>query len=65
MNPDSMYESDLLDAFAITAMQELLRDDLTKPLEKQMGYEWVGKWSYIIANQMMKSRNENNATKTA
>ena len=59
------YESDLLDAFAMTAMQELLRDDLAKPVDKQMGYEWVGKYAYVIANQMMKSRNENNTPKTA
>lgn len=65
MNPESMYESDLLDAFAITAMQELLRDDLAKSVDKQMGYEWVGKYSYIIANEMMKARNANNTTKTA
>ena len=65
MNPDAMYESDLLDAFAITAMQELLRDDLAKPIEKQMGYDWVGKYSYIIADQMMKARNAYNTSKTA
>ena len=65
MNPEAVYENDLLDAFAMTAMQELLRDDLAKSVDKQMGYEWVGKYAYVIANQMMKSRNENNATKTA
>lgn len=65
MNDELLYEKDLLDAFAMTAMQELLRDDLSKPIEKQMGYEWVGKYAYVIAHQMMKSRNENNTAKTA
>lgn len=62
---DELYEKDLLDGFALTAMQELLRDDLAKPIEKQMGYEWIGKYSYIIAAEMMKARNAHHTSKTA
>lgn len=66
MNPDELtYENDLLDAFAITALQELLKDDLAKSIEKQMGYDWATKYAYIIAESMMEARRAHHAAKTA
>lgn len=60
-----MNNDDLLVVFAAHAMQELLRDDLARPVDKQMGYEWVSKYSYVIADEMMKARDEHYTTKTA
>ena len=65
MSDEQLYESDLLDAFAMTALQELLRDDLAKTVEKQMGYAWATKYAYIIADSMMEARRVHNAAKTA
>lgn len=66
MNPDEVnYENDLLDAFALAALQELLKDDLAKPIEKQMGYDWATKYAYIIAESMMEARRAHHAAKTA
>lgn len=65
MSDEQLYESDLLDAFAMSAMQELLRDDLAQPPEHQMGIEWVAKYSYVIAQSMMEARSAHNAAKTA
>ena len=65
MSDEQLYESDLLDAFAMTALQELLRDDLAKTVEKQMGYAWATKYAYIIANSMMEARSAHHAAQTA
>lgn len=67
MNPDELnYENDyLLDVFASTALQELLKDDLAKPIEKQMGYDWATKYAYIIAESMMEARRAHHTAKTA
>lgn len=65
MNDEVMYEKDLLDAFAMTALAELLKDDLAKPVDKQMGYDWATKYAYVIAESMLKARNAHHATKTA
>ena len=65
MSDEQLYESDLLDAFAMTALQELLRDDLAKTVEKQMGYAWATKYAYIIANSMMEARSVHHAAQTA
>lgn len=61
----SEHEEDLLDTFAVVALGELLRDDLAKPIDKQMGYEWATKYAYIIAESMMKARDENKCSKAA
>ena len=65
MNDEAVYEKDLLDYFAAKALGEFLRDDLTKEIDKQMGYAWACKWAYIVADEMMKARNAHNSTKTA
>lgn len=65
MSDEQLYESDLLDAFALAALQELLRDDLVKPIDKQMGIDWATKYAYIIADSMMEARRAHNAAKTA
>lgn len=65
MSDEQVYESDLLDAFAMTALQELLRDDLNKRIEHQMGIDWATKYAYIIADSMMEARRAHYAAKTA
>lgn len=62
----SEVEQDILDMFAGVALAELLKDDLPKDVEKQMGYEWACKYAYIIAQRMMKERlNAHHASQTA
>lgn len=62
----SEYEGDILDMFAGIALAELLRDDLPKTPDQQMGYDWACKYAYIIAQRMMKERlNAHNSTETA
>jgi hypothetical protein len=47
---------DLRDYFAAKALPELLRDDLKVSFDKQKGFEWLGEFSYKIADAMMKAR---------
>lgn len=50
------HGTDLRDYFAAKAMQELLKWDLNVPVYKQSGLKWLGEYSYVIADQMMKAR---------
>jgi hypothetical protein len=47
---------DLRDYFAAKAMPELLREDLKVSFDKQKGFEWLGEFSYKIADAMIKAR---------
>ena len=60
-----MNKIELMDLFASRAMTELLKHDLERPIEKQMGYEWVAKYSYVIAHTMMEAKNAYYASKTS
>ena len=48
---------DLRDYFAAKAMQELLRWDLNMPHSQQSGLDWLGKYSYVVADTLIKARN--------
>lgn len=59
------FHKELTDKFATIALQQLLRDDLSKSTDKQMGSKWVCKTSYVIAQEMMEARHAYYAAKTA
>ena len=59
------YEQDLVDSFAMVALGELLKNDLPRAVEKQMGYKWACEYAYIIADAMMEERRAYLATKAS
>lgn len=60
-----MNDEQLLDYFAGIALGELLKDDLVKPIDRQMGYKWAAEYSYKIAKVMLEAKYANNSTTTS
>ena len=61
-----MTDQDLIDLYAIFAMQEFLRFDLNAAVDKQHDQKWIAKQSYALAKAMAEERKRaNKPTKIA
>lgn len=61
-----MTDQDLIDLYAMFAMQEFLRFDLTVAVDKHNGQKWIAKQSYALAKAMAEERKRaNKPTKIA
>ena len=49
-------QPNLRDFFAMAALQEFLRDDLSREIGKQMGRSWCADQAYRVADEMLVSR---------
>ena len=60
-----MNDQDLVDLFAMLAMQEFLKYELNLAVDKQNGQKWIAKQSYLLAKTMIEERKRaNKPTKT-
>jgi hypothetical protein len=52
-----MNDNDFRDLCALLAMQVLLKEDIKRGIDKQMGRDWVSLNSFKIAESMVEERN--------
>lgn len=55
-----MTDQDLIDLYAMFAMQEFLRFDLNDAVDKQYDQKWIAKQSYALAKAMAEERKRAN-----